>query len=78
MDMVLGEEYEVKDDIEKQFEKHRPLVTMMAAAPDLLKVLECALTMIEHVVEDGYHYEGSTEIINEAKTMIAKAKGENQ
>lgn len=39
----------------------------------LSEILECALVMIQHVVEDGYHYEGSTAIINEAKEMITKA-----
>ena len=80
MDMVLGDSFmplmSARKDIETQFVKHRPLITMMAEAPNLLAALEHAMEMIEHVVEDGYYYEGSHEIINEAKEAIAKAKEE--
>ena len=42
----------------------------------LLAALECALEMMEYVVDDGYTYGGSTSIIESAREAIEKAKGE--
>ena len=73
MDVVLGGGYAIKDDIEKQFEKHRPLVTMMAAAPDLLAALEDLLDLAEPMCVEQEDF-----TLVQARKAIAKAKGETQ
>jgi hypothetical protein len=74
MDMVLGEEYAIKDDIEKQFEKHRPLINVMVAAPELLSALQKIVDGLPSEYDDKH----TNAILENARDAIAKAKGGTQ
>ncbi len=72
MDMVVGDEYlEDTKKIEKELERHHPLVTMMAAAPALVAALEDLHDACEHWEDQN------DPILVAARDAIAQAKGEN-
>lgn len=51
---------------------------LIAAAPDMLNALREACSMIEHVLDDGYVYEGGRELLASVLDAIAKAEGKTQ
>ncbi len=80
MDMVLGDDYQNdRERIENEFSKHLPLVTMMAAAPQLLAALEEATTIADTWWNENTSYCDCIEAMQTVmKKAIAKAKGERQ
>ena len=62
-------------EIKNAFAKHRPSVTMMSAAPELLAALENLVYGLPSELHDNKY---TNRLIGSAKDAIAKAKGEKQ
>ena len=83
MDMVLGHSsmplMSARKDIENEFVKHRPLITMMAEAPTLLAALEEAMVIADTWWDENTSYCDCIEAMQTVmRKAIARAKGEKQ